>query len=191
MAEEHAFPARMAERLDNPGRLAELRIPELLCDIGGVEAGMTCIDLGAGTGTFTRPLGVLVGSAGRVYAVDASPELLELLKAKKPPEQVTVVTADFTATGLDTGIADFCLTAFVLHETRALEALLKEAFRLLKTDGRLLVVEWRAELEAPGPPKNIRMTPERLGDLLAEAGFTGFAWQNWTEKHYFATAEKE
>ncbi|MDV2990190.1 MAG: class I SAM-dependent methyltransferase [Dehalogenimonas sp.] len=190
MNQDNHFSVKMSGRLDNPDRIAELRIPELLAEVGCVEAGMVCVDLGAGTGTFTLPLAELAGPTGQVYAVDDSGELLDVIKGKHPPPNVTLIQADFTASGLASGMADFCLAAFVLHETKSPDKLLTEAYRLLKSGGRLLVMEWRAEFDSPGPPQHIRVSACRSARLFREAGFTEFNFLNWTSKHYYSTAEK-
>lgn len=190
MNQEHHFSVKMSARLDNPGRITELRIPELLVEVGRVKTGMVCVDLGAGTGTFTLPLAGLAGQTGKVYAVDDSRELLDIIKGKHSPDNVDLIQADFTATGLDAAIADFCLAAFVMHETKAPEKLMAEAFRLLKPGGRLLVVEWRAEFDSPGPPQSIRLGPGRLAGMFRNTGFGEFNFLNWSQKHYYATALK-
>ncbi|MGI2336583.1 MAG: class I SAM-dependent methyltransferase [Dehalogenimonas sp.] len=190
MNQEHHFSVKMAARLDNPGRIAELRIPELLVEVGRVKTGMVCVDLGAGTGTFTLPLAGLAGQTGKVYAVDDSRDLLDIIKGKNPPDNVDLIQADFTATGLDDAIADFCLAAFVWHETNAPEKLMAEAFRLLKPGGRLLVVEWRAEFDSPGPPQRIRIAPSRMAAMFRDTGFAEFSYLNWTQKHYYGSGLK-
>jgi ubiquinone/menaquinone biosynthesis C-methylase UbiE len=189
MTDAH-FDTGKAARLDNPGRIAELRIPELLVEIGGVKVMTDCVDLGCGTGTFTLPMAEIVGRWGKVHAVDDSQEMLDILKSRNPQKNVLVVKADFTQTGLDDGIVEFCLAAFVLHEIKEPEKLLAEAYRLLKPYGRFLVVEWRAEFDNPGPPQKIRLTMEKMEELFAGAGFKDFKSANWSDKHYYGIGVK-
>lgn len=189
MTDAH-FDVSKAARLDNESRIKELRIPELLREVGKIKGGTVAVDLGAGTGTFALRLAPLLGTKGKVYAVDDSADMLGILKSRKPPPNLLWVKADFTNTGLESGIADFCLAAFILHETKEPEKLLAEAFRLLKPGGRLLAVEWRAEFDSPGPPQKIRLTAERMGQLFAGAGFKDFESANWSDKHYYGRAQK-
>ncbi|PPD58010.1 class I SAM-dependent methyltransferase [Dehalogenimonas etheniformans] len=189
MTDSH-FDTSKAARLDNPSRVAELRIPELLTEIGGVKVMTDCVDLGCGTGTFTLPMAEIVGRWGKVYAVDDSQEMLDILKSRKPPKNVMPVKADFTETGLVDGIAEFCLAAFILHETKQPEKLLAETYRLLKPGGRLLVMEWRAEFDSPGPSQKIRVTVEKMSALVLETGFRNFQSDNWSEKHYYGLGVK-
>ena len=189
MTDTH-FDISKAARLDNEGRIKELRIPDLLREIGKIKGGTIAVDLGAGTGTFALRLAPLLGTKGKVYAVDDNDDMLGILKSRTPPPNLNWVKADFTATGLDSGIADFCLAAFVLHETKKPQQLLNEAYRLLRPGGRLLAVEWRAEFDSPGPPQKIRITPEKMEAMFQAAGFKSFNSANWTEKHYYGLGVK-
>ncbi|TFG45964.1 MAG: class I SAM-dependent methyltransferase, partial [Dehalococcoidia bacterium] len=171
-------------------RIRELRIPELLCDIGGATKGITCVDLGCGTGTFALRLAAIVGEKGKVFAVDDSTAMLDILKSRTPPANFRWVKADFTTTGLESNSADFCLAAFVLHETKEPQKIINEAFRLLKPGGILLAVEWRPELDSPGPSQRIRITHEKMEAMFRQAGFQDFTDQNWTEKHYYGRGKK-
>ena len=189
MTDAH-FDTSKAARLDNESRIKELRIPELLRDVLKIKGGTVAIDLGAGTGAFALRLAPLMGTKGRVYAVDDSADMLSILRSRNPPPNLFTIKANFTSTGLDSGIADFCLAAFIVHETKEKQALVNEAYRLLKPGGRLLVLEWRAELDAPGPPKQIRVTPGEMDSLFRAAGFSEIVSQNWTEKHYYVIGKK-
>jgi ubiquinone/menaquinone biosynthesis C-methylase UbiE len=189
MTDTH-FDTSKAGRLDNEARIKELRIPELLREVGKIKGGTVAVDLGAGTGTFSLRLAPLLGTKGKVYAVDDSADMLGILKSRNPPPNLNWVKADFTNTGLESGIASFCLAAFILHETKEKQKLLDEAYRLLKPGGRLLALEWRAEFDSPGPPQKIRVTPEEMKAMFVAAGFKDFTDAVWTEKHYYGIATK-
>jgi ubiquinone/menaquinone biosynthesis C-methylase UbiE len=189
MTDSH-FDVSKAARLDNEARIKELRIPELLREIGKIKGGTVAVDLGAGTGTFSLRLAPLLGTRGKVYAVDDSADMLNILKSRNPPPNLNWVKADFTNTGLESGIADFCLAAFILHETKEPQKVIDEAYRLLKPGGRFLAVEWRAEFDSPGPPQKIRITADRMKSMFEAASFKNFAEAVWTEKHYYGTATK-
>ncbi len=176
------FDTTKAARLDNEGRIKELRIQELLRDVGKIKGGTVAVDLGAGTGAFALRLAPLLGTKGKVYAVDDSADMLGILKSRNPPPNLVPVKADFTNTGLESGIASFCLAAFILHETKEKQKLLDEAYRLLKPGGRLLALEWRAEFDSPGPPQKIRITPEQMEALFSLSCFTEFESGNWTRE---------
>ena len=189
MTEAHFDPTKAAW-VDNPGRVAELRIPELLGEIGGVKVMTDCVDLGCGTGTFTLPMADIVGRWGKVYAVDDSQEMLDILKSRNPPKNVVTIKAGFAETGLDDEIAEFCLAAFTLHETKEPEKVLAEAFRLLRPGGRLLAMECGPEFESQGSLLKNPVTTERMGQLFAGAGFTNFHSGSWSDKYYYGLGLK-
>lgn len=189
MTEGH-FDIRKAAKLDNEGRLKELRPLQLFREVVCIAPGMTCVDLGCGTGTFSFPLALCAGEEGIVYAVDDSDEMLGYLRAKKPPPNLRLIQSDAGHTGLDSQIADFCLLAFVLHEVKQHHILVAEAFRLLKPEGKVAVVEWKPEIDSPGPPRKIRLPREQVKQLFNNAGFTGFKYIDWSKSHYVAVGNK-
>ena len=189
MTEGH-FDTKKAPQLDSEGRIRDLRPDELLRDVAGLGEGMTCVDLGCGTGIFSFPMSRFVGNKGVVYAVDDSDKMLEYMRAKQPPPNIVMMQRDAEKTGLDSQIADFCLLAFILHEVKQPQRLISEAFRLLKPGGKVLAMEWKAELEKPGPPQKIRITRDKIEQLFHQAGFSGLEYIDWSANHYVATGGK-
>jgi ubiquinone/menaquinone biosynthesis C-methylase UbiE len=185
-----SFNIKKASKLDSEGRIKELRPYELLKDVAGVTNSMVCIDFGSGTGTFALPMAQCVGNEGKVYAVDNSAEMLEHIQQKKPPPNLTLVQRDVGRTGLDSQIADLCLLAFILHEVKVPSYIMGEAFRLLKPEGKVLVVEWKADLDSPGPPRKRRITKEQVEQLFRQAGLSSIEYIDWSRNHYVATGNK-
>ncbi|MFC1873050.1 class I SAM-dependent methyltransferase [Chloroflexota bacterium] len=184
------FDIRKAAKLDNPDRLAELRPHEIYTSIAGITSGLTCVDLGSGTGTFSLPLAEVVGKSGLVYAVDRSPEMQNHLIARNPTPNIIPMESSVEDTGLPDGVANFCLMAFILHELSEPEKLAAEAFRLLEPGGLTVAVEWRHELEKPGPPRIRRLSRQRITDMLETAGFEEVKYIEWSPYHYLTTAYK-
>jgi len=74
--DEGIFDVNKAHKLDNPGRVKDLRPLELLRDVAKVGSGDTCVDFGSGTGMFALPAAELVDSKGKVYAIDNSEAMI-------------------------------------------------------------------------------------------------------------------
>jgi ubiquinone/menaquinone biosynthesis C-methylase UbiE len=184
------FDVRRADILESPGRLQNLRPPVLLKEVAGVREGQTVVDLGSGTGVFALPMAWMVGKKGRVYAVDNSPVMMEHIRAKNPPPNLVPVLADVASTGLPDAIADICLLASILHEVGEPGRLVAEAARLLKPGGRAVVVDWRAELDSPGPPRHKRISREQLRRFFGQAGINFISYREWTGSYYVAVGEK-
>lgn len=187
---EIRFNAKRAPLLDKEERLKELRPQELLTDIAGITKGLTCIDLGCGTGTFSFPMVLCVGDEGVVYAVDDTAEMLEHIRAKNPPSNLRLVYGDARQTGLGSQIADFCLLAFILIQVKRPDSLMAEAFRLLKPGGRALVVEWKADRDSPGPSRSRRLPREHVERLFKQVGFSCFEYIDWSNNRYVAIGKK-
>ena len=77
MVNDGIFDVKQAHKLDNPERVRDLRPQELLSKAAGIIRGYTCVEFGSGTGIFALPMAELVGSQGKVYAVDKSQEMLD------------------------------------------------------------------------------------------------------------------
>ncbi|MFC1956260.1 class I SAM-dependent methyltransferase [Chloroflexota bacterium] len=184
------FNIERAPVLENQGRLAELRIDKLFSVSVEVKEGMTCIDLGSGTGVFSFALANYVGENGVVYAVDDSNEMLEYIRKKNPPQNVLLIHRDAGDTGLESEMADVCLLAFILHEVNTPDRLINEAYRLLKPKGKVLIVEWKVELTPKGPPVDVRITKAKLRQLFNQSGFVDFTYIDWSINHYVAVGTR-
>jgi ubiquinone/menaquinone biosynthesis C-methylase UbiE len=136
-----------ASWLDRAGRDAVQR-PEHVLDVLGVRRGQTVADVGCGSGYFTMHLAKRVGSEGRVYATDLQPEMLALLKKKTDAEHVTNVVpvlATEDDSKLPKGALDLVMLVDVYHEVPKPPVTLAQLKDALKPDGRLALVEYRAE----------------------------------------------
>ena len=176
-------------RILGSGRRAEwLKVDELI-EKAGVSQGMVCVDLGSGAGAVSLPLVEKVGSTGQVYAVDTNPNVLQVIKEKSPPTNLVILQKSAADTGIDASIADCCFMILVLHEIPP-EGVLAEAYRLLKTGGKAIALEWRMDFESPRPPLNERIDRDHMEQLMADAGFTEFEYTRWSDSHYVMMAVK-
>ena len=181
---------KTVSKLNNEGRIKELRPDDLLRDMVGLGSGMTCVDFGSGTGVFALPMVHCVGNNGVVYAVDNNIEMLSYIRTKNPSANLKLVHRDVSQTGLNNQIADLCLLAFILHEVKSPEYPLAEAFRLLKPEGKVLVVEWRADVDPIGPPREKRLTKDRIEQLFVKAGLFLVQYRDWSVNHFVALGKK-
>ncbi|MEZ4675667.1 MAG: methyltransferase domain-containing protein [Caldilineaceae bacterium] len=92
----HPMPHQFAQMLDHPWRLRYRDPVETVGNLG-LSAGMTLLDLGCGTGTYTVEMAQAVGVAGTVHAVDLQQHLLQQAQARvrqaNVEAQCTFITA--------------------------------------------------------------------------------------------------
>ena len=109
-----------------------------------VKPDMTVMDFGCGMGMFSIAMAQLVGSKGRVIAVDLQQKMLDVLqkRARKAGvlDRIRVHRCERNSIGLDEPV-DFALAFYSAHEAPDLRRLLGEIHSNLWPQGRLLVVE--------------------------------------------------
>ncbi len=168
----HKFDAAHRAYLDSEERRAYLD-PQKILKSFRLRAGMRVADIGTGTGFFAIPAAKLVGPRGHVYAIDLSPEMLEDLQAKLDRAKVgnlEALRSTEDRVPLPDASVDFAFLACVLHELDGPGTLL-EARRVLRSGGRLGVVDWKKEDSEFGPPKAHRLDEREAKDVLAQVGF--------------------
>ncbi|MQB01721.1 MAG: methyltransferase domain-containing protein, partial [Actinobacteria bacterium] len=91
-------PSLEEESLSNPAEAYERFIVQNvfvpwttdLIERARPQTGERVLDLACGTGIVTRSVAPLVGSEGKVTALDISPEMLEVARAISSPDGMTV-----------------------------------------------------------------------------------------------------
>ena len=136
-----------ADWLEREGR-ADIEKPEVVLRAMDLKDGDVVADLGAGTGFYTRRLAKAVAPSGQVWANDIQPEMLGRLKELATKEGIgNIVTVVGTETDpkLPKGTFDWILLVDVYHEFQQPEPMLAKIREALKPDGRVALVEYRAE----------------------------------------------
>ena len=189
-SDERRFDPQKIQRLIGPERLARWDSPHFLAGLG-IQPGQSVADLGSGPGFWSLPLADIVGPDGVVWALDASPELLEFFAQRQPPAQVRLRHVELPQTELPDGSQDWVWAAFVFHEVTPPEQFAREMHRLLKETGKAAILEWRPDAAgSAGPPSAHRVSVEQLTKYLMEAGFQSVVqtWQD--EDNYMLIAER-
>jgi ubiquinone/menaquinone biosynthesis C-methylase UbiE len=89
-----------------------------------------------------------VGPSGKVYANDLQPEMLDRLRqnaAKAGITNVVTVVGDVADPKLPANTMDLVLLVDVYHEFSQPQQMLRKIRETLKPDGRLVLLEYRAE----------------------------------------------
>jgi ubiquinone/menaquinone biosynthesis C-methylase UbiE len=185
---EKRFNPDQLHKLNNPKRLHDVPPDQLWAKTQLQEADVL-IDIGAGTGFFSIPF---VPYAKKIYACDISDIMLEWLREKICPSYPTIIPVKMEthAVPLPDQLADLVYMINLHHELDGAAALLRECRRLLKDGGKLLVVDWKKQEMAEGPPAGIRCLPAEVKDELLQAGFRNITVDEELAKHFLLVAEK-
>jgi ubiquinone/menaquinone biosynthesis C-methylase UbiE len=185
----HKFEVQNIERLLTEDRLGEISPGDLLRG-SGLGEGMVFADIGCGPGFFTFPAASIVGTSGKVYAVDLQEEMLEELRKRGVPPNVFPLKSGENSTPLLDGSVDFTLLAYVLHEASDRQTFLMEVRRIAKEGGTVLVVDWEKKEEDKGPPVEDRVSMEQALELLTGAGFRIMESGSISPSHWKVLAER-
>ena len=152
--------------------------------LGHISAGDRVLDVGAGTGSLTAHIALLVG---HVTCTDLASEMLEKAKVRLAHfDHVDYRVEDATALSLEDNAFDIVLCCNVLHQMANPEAALKEFCRVIRTGGKLLAITitigdmslWaklrtaiQYALRFGVPPASHPFALSTFSQLIAEAGF--------------------
>lgn len=179
------------ERLNDESRLDYL-IPEVLWEAAATPNPATIVEIGAGTGLFARRFAQFAPEA-QIYAVDVAPAMVRWMFANRPPElsdRLHPMLSSETAVPLPTGEADLVVMINVHHEFVDPRSGYREALRLLKIGGTLLVADWLPGNTEGGPPQHVRSTAEQITEIVSAVGFEKVRVHEGLPRHSLITACK-
>ncbi len=140
--------------------------------------GMIVADLGAGSGFYSIEAAKAVAPTGRVYAVDLKSDMLGRVKNEATRQRVRgieTLTGDLEHLGgskVHEGSCDVVIASNTLFMIEDKKTFLLEAKRILKSRGRLLLVDWSGSFGQMGPhPEHVVYKDDAL-KLAKEVGFT-------------------
>src|SRR5271165_3000480 len=162
-----------AEWLVRPERQSEEHPDEAL-DALKIRKGATVADIGAGVGYFTWRLAERVGPEGVVYGEDIQREMLDQLGKNMRERHIANVRPVLGAIDdpkLPAHALDLVLLVDVYHEFSEPEKMLDHIRDSLKPDGRLVLLEYRAEdPNVPIRPEH-KMTVKQVRAEVEPEGF--------------------
>ncbi len=142
----------------------------------GLMQGQIVADLGCGNGFYVLPAAQMVGNSGTVYAVDVVESKLAAtisIANQFGYKNIRIVQADLAKPLLEIpqNSCDMVIVGNILHEIGNRETLIKNIYRLLKTAGRVVIVEWKKTASPFGPILDKRIDQQALEVQLMQIGF--------------------
>ncbi|MCX6701763.1 MAG: methyltransferase domain-containing protein [Candidatus Zambryskibacteria bacterium] len=127
----------------------------------GIQAGMEIADFGSGSGHYSLAAARALISTGRVYAIDIQQELLTKLKNTATREgiyNIEVIWGDIekiNGTKLKDNTIDLVFLSNILFQIDDKEGVVKEVVRVLRSGGRVLVIDWMDSFGGLGPKPEV------------------------------------
>jgi len=152
--------------------------PELVFSELKLKEGDSFLDIGCGTGDYSVYASRIVRDSGVVYALDIQKELINNLRKKadvKGLKNIKAMVSDIASPlPIEDNSIDVCFISTVLHSVDLNEhgkRLFSEIRRVLKPNGRLVIIECKKEDLSRGPPLHMRISSEELENLVTKHSF--------------------
>ncbi len=151
--------------------------PEEVIKYLGLSAGKSVADIGAGIGHYSFLISPLVGQEGSVYAIDIQKDLLEKLVKQAAEKNILNIHAmwgdaeNIGGTKLKSEAVDIVLISNVLFQTESKSGLVNEVKRILKKNGKVVIVDWSESFAGLGPDSLHVVSEEIARSLFENNGF--------------------
>jgi ubiquinone/menaquinone biosynthesis C-methylase UbiE len=152
-----------------------------------LRPGDVVVDIGAGTGYFTRHIAVAVGPSGKAIGLDIEPGMVEYMKedAKRlnlSNYEARIVKTDDPELAPDS--VDVIFLCDTYHHIENRVEYFRNVSSSLKTGGRIVVVDFIKDTDF-GPPRNHKMAQKVVIEELQEAGYRLIKSHDLLEHQYF------
>ena len=183
---QHSFgdAEKWAKVFDDPDRDAWQKPHEVIQALA-LKSDAVVADIGAGTGYFSVRLSNML-QGGRVYAVDIEPDMVKYLaeRAKKEGRTNMVAVAGAADSPRLPAKVDLALFVDVYHHVDSRERYFRGLRKSLSPGGRVAIIDFR--LDSPdGPPREARLSPERVKAEMKKAGYVLVAEHAFLPRQYF------
>ena len=143
----------------------------------GLTPGMQVADFGSGSGFYSMAAARVVAPSGKVFAVDIQKDLLEKLKngAKQNHlNNIDIIWGDLEHLGgtkLRESSLDAVMVCNLLFQIENKDALCLEAKRILRSNGRVLVIDWAGSYGGLGPQEKDVVSKIKMTGFFQDHGF--------------------
>jgi ubiquinone/menaquinone biosynthesis C-methylase UbiE len=173
-------------KFENPARLDELKPGATLTRVGLTDGDVFC-DIGAGTGIFTVEAAKITRNT--IYTIDTSDDMLKMIAdkiAKQGFNHVVLINPKGFLYPIADNECDVVLMSTVIHEIDDKASLLNEIHRILKPQGKLVIIEFYAKQTPIGPPVDHRISEEMLKEIASQYGFVRVNQSGLGENFYMS-----
>lgn len=152
-------------------------------------------DFGCGSGAYSLIIARKLATV-KIYSVDIQKEMIERLQAEAQLENlqnIHVVWGDVddeNGSRLRSESIDIVIIANILFQAEDKKALLKEAGRIMKNTGKIVVIDWSESFGNIGPKEDHIISEATAKLLVEESGFIFEKDLKAGEHHYGFTARK-
>lgn len=142
-----------------------------------LKEGSVVADFGSGAGHYVIPLAEVVGREGRVYAIDVQKSLLLKTQAEaksKNIQNIETLWGDLDipkGSKLRSDTLDAVILSNILFQVENKGTLVQEAKRVLKTGGKVLLIDWTDSFGGLGPQPNHVVDENEAQKIFEENGF--------------------
>jgi len=143
----------------------------------GLREGMKVGDFCTGSGHYARAAAPIVGYDGKVYAIDVQEDVLKHLKINTHEEHrnsIETVWGDVEKAGgthLKEASLDAIILANALFQIENRPGLIMEMKRVIKSGGKILVVDWAGSYGGMGPVPERVVSERDAEELFIQSGF--------------------
>lgn len=151
--------------------------PKKILENIGIVPGSKIADFGCGVGYFVIDAAKMTGSDGKVFAIDIDRKILDVVKTKAIESglrNIYGIKADLEkpmSTGLEDESIDLALMINILYMIDKKEEVLKEAYRVLKSGGKLAIMEWSEKGEASLLERSEAVSTREINEFARKLGF--------------------
>lgn len=162
---------------ENKNTIGKFLDPEKIIDMAGITKGSVVVDFGCGPGYFSIPLAETVGEDGKIFALDILPQALETVTSKAKNLGLLNITVKRVnlekkeGSKIEANSTDWVVLKDVLFQNKDKNVIVQEAYRILKSGGKVLIVEWNSKESLVGPAQEIRIAQADLERILNEQKF--------------------
>ncbi len=160
-----------------------------------LEENFHIADFGSGAGAYSLLLAKKV-PLGKVFALDVQKDMLERLEHEAQSEGIRNIHSiwadvdEVKGSRLRDDSVDFVVLANVLFQVENKKTMLAEAFRVLKPNARMLVLDWSESFGNIGPAQEFVVREDTAKLLAEECGFEFEKDLEPGEHHYAFIARK-
>lgn len=146
--------------------------PDTIFTFFDIAEGMTIADFGTGSGHIAFKAAELVGRKGTIYALDIKKTVIAHLEheiKQRGLHQVKPIWTNLEMVSynpIKQSSVDIVLIINMLYQSTKYKEVFQEAYRVLKTGGLVVVIDWGKYHVPFGPPLDERVDIERLKQIV-------------------------